>query len=297
MTLSARQLETRRTRVGASEIAALIPPMADGTVVDHHGRGPFDIFAAKMGVKRPQSPEMRWGQIVESAILEMHCEGQGLTLLPNPGTLVHPRYPWICATPDAIARDQQGKRRLIEAKNSGRFMAHLWGAEGTGQVPIGYAAQVQVTLSTLLELNMIDSPEADICASIGGMPPTPFLIDFRPAVFERMAELARVFVEQHLLTGTPPEQGWEREAAEAYLRIKYPTSREPLLEASTEDVRLARQISYAAARVKKWERVEAEGKNRLRARIGPHEGIAGIATNKARADGTRVLRLAKGRAA
>lgn len=293
MSLSDAQLEIRRTRIGSSEIAALIPPLADGTTVHPHGRGPFDVFANKMGAGKPQSSEMRWGDYVEPAILRMHCESQGLEVLPHPGTLIHPRYSWLCATPDAIARDRDGKRRMIEAKNVGRWMAHLWGPEGTDQVPMGYAAQVQVTLDTLLSLGLVDDENADLTASIGGMPPAVYLIDRRPQMFERMAQIAKAFVDNHLVPGIPPEQGWDSDAAELWLRKKYPTSPNPLLVANADDLRLARQFAYARKRLGKWKEVEAEMKNRLRARIGPSQGIAGIATNRTNADGTRVLRFSK----
>lgn len=293
MTLTDAQIEIRRSRVGSSEIAALIPPMADGTVVHPHGKGPFDVFASKTGSQKPQSAEQRWGQLVEPAILQMHCETQGLEILPHPGTVIHPRYPWLCATPDTIVRAQDGKRRLVEAKNVGRWMAHMWGAEGSGEVPMGYAAQVQVTLDTLISAGLVDDENADLIASIGGMPPAVYLIDRRPPMFERLAAIAKRFVDNHLATGVPPEQGWDCDAAEAWLRKKYPNASQPMQVATAEDLRLARQLSYARKRKKRWTDAEAEAKNRLRARIGSAEGIAGIATNRTNADGTRVLRFAK----
>jgi hypothetical protein len=72
---------------------------------------------------------MEWGSTVEWSILEYHARVEDLTI-ERPGTLVHPDFDFVCATPDGIGRkDRQVdvERRVIEAKNVGRWMANEWG--------------------------------------------------------------------------------------------------------------------------------------------------------------------------
>ena len=65
---------------------------------------------------------------------------------------VHCRdHPWLFCTPDAYAEPLPAPpidsevRRLVEAKTTG-YRSKDWGEEGTGNVPIWYAAQAQVQM-------------------------------------------------------------------------------------------------------------------------------------------------------
>ncbi len=58
---------------------------------------------------------LRYGRAMESLAKERYREATGNEVLPA-GLCVKPCQPWLCATPDAIVRDENGNLLTLELK-------------------------------------------------------------------------------------------------------------------------------------------------------------------------------------
>ena len=172
--LTPEQIAIRRTRVGGSEIGALLG-------VDPH-KTALDVFAGKVlpPVEEEPAPHLAWGHDVERSILAFH--GRQFARIEEPGTLLHPKHPAICATPDGLGVREGGSRVVLEVKNSQWHQSHRWGEPGTDDAPLLYVAQVQMELGIALSLGDVEGT-ADLVASIAGAPPVE--IDAKVAKIRR----------------------------------------------------------------------------------------------------------------
>jgi predicted phage-related endonuclease len=114
--LSSSSIETRRTRIGASEVGALLGM--------HPYTTPARIYARIVdGDTIPQSASMGVGKSLEAPVLRMAADVLGLRVRACSHTYVHPDLP-LAATPDAWAIDDAGRLGLVEIKISGDYS--LW---------------------------------------------------------------------------------------------------------------------------------------------------------------------------
>lgn len=136
----------RRHTIGASE-AAGVCGMSRYTQ-------PLEIYNNKVGGSEPeeQSREQRRGHIFESAVLQLYEDKAGGTLFTECPMLVHPKWDFMAATPDALWTSDK-----INLDNSG-WSYHVdyipvdakttmhwqdFGEEGTDDVPQEYVFQAQ----------------------------------------------------------------------------------------------------------------------------------------------------------
>jgi predicted phage-related endonuclease len=221
--LTAEQIEVRRTRIGASEIGAVLG-------IDTHCT-PLQLVMRKKMPRVDHAEDHRsWGNDVEPAILRNYTRRQGYALLPSPGTLVHPTLPYLCATPDGLGQpsgDRHVRCRDIQAKNVEEHHLRDWGEPGTADAPLLYVAQVTVEVGILLARAEMDlrpvQDLGDLAVSFGGRPPLGYPIPFNAELFGNLAEAAAKFVRDYLLTDkTPPLEG-DRAALE-YVKRRYRAS-------------------------------------------------------------------------
>lgn len=127
--------EARRRTLGASEIAAAL------------GLSPwqsaYSLWCEKTGrlEHREATPAMRFGQLVESTVLDMFEEETGLVARFRGDSWRHPDVPWATASPDALALespvdpDVEASLGIVEAKTD----FSLWDEDS---VPDQYQLQV-----------------------------------------------------------------------------------------------------------------------------------------------------------
>lgn len=266
--LTAEQLEIRRTRVGASEVGALLG-------VDPY-KTTLDLFTSRWHPDaQPEAEDHRsWGHDMERPILEHSARRNGWTLIGCPGTLVDDRFPALCATPDDVV-DEGRFLAPCDAKNVQVFHGSEWGEPGTGDVPLVYAAQLQVQIALLQSKG--GGPRGYLCAAIGGSPPDVWVVEYDPEVFGTICDLAARFVRDHLIPGRPPE-GWEedRHAAE-YIAKRFARSTEGVREPTIADLDALAEYRSAAAEAEAAEKRAGAAKARLCARVGDAKGIARVA--------------------
>lgn len=289
--LSAEQLEMRRTRIGSSEVAALLG-------IDPY-KSAFDVFMEKaLPPAQCREDHRSWGLDLEPAILAHHARKSGYELLTPPGSMTHPLLPLVC-TPDALAL-AQGEVIDLQAKNDQGYGQIEWGEPGTDDAPLLYVAQVTIEVG-VLRAARVNVSRGELVVSIRGAPPVCYRIDFNEELFGDLAEICAKWKRDHLDTGKPPE-GAPMEVAE-YVRRKYAKHTENMLEATPGLSALVQSVATMRATKKAVEEECTAAENSLKEAIGEAAGVAGLCTWKLQKRGahaveestSRVLRLVKSR--
>ena len=230
----------------------------------------------------------RLGHMSEDITLTVGAELAGLTMLENDElTKPHPNHPWIFATVDGMAHDDEGELCTVEAKLVG-YGPHLdWGHPSDGYEAIPNRVRAQVATQMAVE----NTEKAYVFAWIG----TEIRIfelsrdrEWETALFER----AQTFWDWIVLEeGFPIREG---KATTQYLARRYEkTSNEFREDPEAKDLLVAR------AKVKELtDENTVELKlldNKLRNLIGPDDGIyvpgIGKATFLIDRRGRRTLRV------
>lgn len=130
--LTPEQIELRRTKIAASEIATIggLNPWETPTELVLRKRGQIEDFAG--------NTLTRAGQAMETVIAHMVAERTGARLRRSNETLISSDYPWLVGH---IDRRYEGQRRGVEIKNVSPHMARNWGADGSDSVPDWYMPQ------------------------------------------------------------------------------------------------------------------------------------------------------------
>jgi hypothetical protein len=133
--LTQENIHLRGSRVGASEVAALLP-------CGHPFVTPADIYARIVhGINRSSTALMSLGSDLEPAILRIGAVRMGVRARANARTYTHPDLP-LGATPDALVL---GAPELIEVKLVSHWGADLWGMGPPPHVLAQVQAQMLVT--------------------------------------------------------------------------------------------------------------------------------------------------------
>ena len=110
--------------IGGSKIAALmgVNPFSDGVDV-------YEQIVEKREFY--QTAKMEIGNIVEREVLSAIANDSGLTF-EYPGTLTHPKYDFLAATPDATEYTSTTQMKTL---NPVDYLSDAWGPDGSGYVP------------------------------------------------------------------------------------------------------------------------------------------------------------------
>lgn len=251
--LTAEQRELRRTGIGASESPCIVGVSPFGNAIS--------VWAEKVGIEiREATDAMELGLILEEGVARLYAKKTGYELA-HFGTIRHPRYPWMLATPDLAVF---GQRRIAQIKLVGAHMAHHW-VDG---VPDYVEVQVQH------EMEVADADACDVLALIGGT-------DFRVLPVERDREMGRDLVSvchdfwtKHVVGNEMPDPDGSA-IADAAIKARFQHRRPVLLPATEEAEGLGRTWLAADRRIRDAEVEQAVAEQRLKVLIGEHEGIEG----------------------
>jgi putative phage-type endonuclease len=201
--------ELRRTRIGASEIAAVagLSPYA----------GPLDIYAEKLGLSEPfqGNERTKWGNIMEPVIAHRYSVEHPEVLVSGDGTstYLHADHEWAAATPDRVVCKAGGAPVLLEIKTAGVRQAKYWGEPWTDRVPEHYLAQVHWQMFVInnracgardpLFSEVVS--EAHLAVLIGGNDYREYVVP-RDEEFEGMLfDAAHSFWHHNVLGQAPPD--------------------------------------------------------------------------------------------
>ena len=112
------------TYIGGSKIAALmgVNPFSDAVDV-------YEQIVEKREFY--QTAKMEIGNIVEREVLNAIANDSGLSF-EYPGTLTHPKYNFLAATPDATEYTSTTQMKTLNPVN---YLSDAWGPDGSGYVP------------------------------------------------------------------------------------------------------------------------------------------------------------------
>lgn len=189
--------QLRRRGIGGSDSAAVLGKSRYKT--------PFQVWLEKdkryideNGVEqvsllddRKSNEAMEMGSQREPFLIQRYSNKTGKTVV-QPGSLVHPEFPYVCVNLDGLIPDD----RIIECKTTENGMeynresgkwAKSWDAD-TGEVPVSYYFQCQHGMMIAVALGLIpaDNPLCDLFVSIGGKDIQIYTIKGDPELWEAM---------------------------------------------------------------------------------------------------------------
>lgn len=260
----ALDLQLRSNGIGGSEIAAILGMDAN--------RDPFSVYCDKLGLLEKSQPNtrMRWGKLLERAIVQGYSEQSGIATEWCDATIQRPDRHWHLYTPDAFAVGVDGDltRRIggVDAKNVSFDRVDLWGDPGSDDVPANILLQLQWYCSGA------DLPWWDAAALFGGNDLRIYRVHRDAEIESAILESAEQFWKMHVLARIPPDIG-RTQAASEYLKKRFPKNVEPLRTATDEERELLAAVKSADER---WTEINALCEtldNRLKLSIGAGEGL------------------------
>ena len=170
-------LQQRRTRLGGSEIAAVLG------LSPYESR--FSLWHRKLDMVGPvdDNPVMEWGRRLESAVLAKFFEDHSDLDHLGRGSWIHPRHDFMLASPDAIAADRSGSLVVVDAK-TGSDMGPEWG----DAPPVWYVCQLRWYMEVL------GAQEAWVAALLDGRTYREYRIEPDPADAALMITEGRDFI-------------------------------------------------------------------------------------------------------
>jgi predicted phage-related endonuclease len=252
--------EQRRTRIGGSEIAAVLG-------CDER-RDAYSLWALKRRLyeREPGTPQMRLGQLFEPGILQYYAEQTGCeieTRDPALPSMIHSLvYPFMVYSPDALVR---GERRGVDAKLVGWQQAHRWGP-AVEEIPAHIELQCRWYMAAM------DYDEWDVAVVISNNEFRVYRV-IRDRDFECwILDKAHDWWQRYLIGEERPPAGGSPETAYAIKKI-YPRNRSKIQRATTHQVALLE--SYAALRAD-YEAAENRlqvVENALKIEVGESDGL------------------------
>lgn len=227
--------------------------------------GPMDAFMECMEMAEPvaENEAMEWGKRLEPIVAQAYTDKTGYKL--TQGTYMESsRWPFMGGTPDFIVDDDL----ILEVKTTGLRNAADWGEAGTDKLPDYYLTQVAWYMA-LCNVN-----KAHVAVLIGGQEFRIYSVMRDVAVESVLLEAAERFWNHHLLTGNPPPIDGTP-AYTNYLRTKFKSGTEALLESDDEFTRLAAELHDAESRIQEAEARKTLAIQQLMSKIGLSKGVRG----------------------
>jgi len=186
--LTEKNLAARAGKVGASEVAALLPgdrhPYASRASLYAKLVNGIDTFAGNPDAAR-------LGHEAEATIQRAGIARTGLRVRANSYTYTHPTLP-IVATPDGLVLHTDD---LVEYKLVSGYMSEEW-ADGP---PFHYIVQVQT------QMLLTKRTRCHVWAQIGSTRFVQYIVDADPAIQAEIEDAVEAFYRDHITPRIPPE--------------------------------------------------------------------------------------------
>jgi putative phage-type endonuclease len=131
MPLTEEQVSGRKNYIGGSDAASVLGLS--------RWKSPLEVWAQKTGLVEPEDIsgqlQIRLGNRLESAVVELFEEETGKKAHRVNETIIHKKYPYICAN---IDRRIVGEKAILEAKTASAWKAKEWQDE---DMPVEYILQ------------------------------------------------------------------------------------------------------------------------------------------------------------
>lgn len=209
--LSPEQRALRLSGVGASEAAPILGLSPY--------KGPLDVWLRKPVGGRPplvreedepENLQAEVGHVLEPALRELFTLRTGIHLEGFNGTLRHPDFPCVLASPDDLCANENAG---VEIKVVGAHMAHHWTEDSLPDY---------VTVQVAQNMAVANRDAWHVLALVGSVPHI-YRIERDLDLEEQILTGTVLFWEENVLGDVPPEPV-SREERRRYLRERYPGS-------------------------------------------------------------------------
>jgi putative phage-type endonuclease len=255
MAITEAQKQLRKSGIGGSD-----EPILMGLDTPYNAPDPYTLYLGKRGeVELPErfTEWTSWGDLMEEPIATAYAERTGVKLQRDNQTYRSKERPYMLGHVDRRIVGQPRKR--LEVKQS--MHRHLWGRDGTADVPAYVMAQCQHYIYTL-ELD-----EMDVATLLAGS-------DFRIYTLPRDDEFIRMMLDiadefwDRVEAGVPPEPQWQSRAITDLLTHFYPGTDGNIIQLPEEAQKWSDLLTEAKARAGEYEAIVTGCKNHLRMLMG-----------------------------
>lgn len=251
----------RRKGLGGTDISAIcgLDPR----------RSAFDVYCSKVGllddVVRETNERMWAGKKLERAIAEMYSEREGRRIHWWDQVSRHQKREWQLASADFFV-DGNPMRIGADSKNVSWEFSHLWGEDGSEDVPDWISMQMHWYLA------FYDIEQWHIAALFGGNDFRVFKLKRDFELEEMLLDAGERFWRDNVLAGVPPEMT-ATPTAYAYLKARFPRNSGAMRVPTGEEAILIEEFLSARAAHKATEKVYQNAEVKLKAAIGTDDGF------------------------
>lgn len=264
--LTERQLRTRRTGLGSSEVPEIVgrSPFVDAS--------PWRVYMAKVDPDglppRNNQRALRAGSFLEAGVARMYLDEMGgdIRLHREGKTRRHATEKWMLATPDRYVVVNRKRERGLEVKTVGAGQEDLWGHDEQA-VPEHVFIQVQWQME-VTGLDVIDV----VAFFMTTREVRIYRITRHPRTISALMTLSRRFWERHVVARVPPPV--DPSAACTYgLAATFLQTGYELQPAPDGADKIARSYDAARAAAAAAKSELARCGNELRGMVGPGIGM------------------------
>ncbi len=261
MTLTAEEVEARKSSLGASDMPAVMG-------VNPY-RSAVDVWLEKTGRVEPFAGNefTTWGNRLEPVILDEYSERMGVEVQRNVKKLTHPDYSWATATPDGIVDSNGDGKWGVEVKNRNAHNAHAWGEPGSDEIPDEVAVQCHWSMfvSGLRRWHA--------CALIGGNQLSIYHLEYDKTVADNLLAVGADFWENNIVADVCPVLDGS-ESSTNYVAGKWKKHGELIIPADVKHASVAEELREVRALIDEYKEDEARFKNLLKDFIGDAAGMS-----------------------
>lgn len=251
----------RKTGLGGTDISAIcgLDPR----------RSAFDVYCSKVGllvdVPREENERMWAGKKLERAIADMYSDREGKPIKWSDKIDRHHERPWQLASADFFV-DSKPERIGADSKNVSWEFSHLWGEDGSDDVPDWISMQMHWYLA------FYDIEQWHIAALFGGNDFRVFKLKRDFELEEMLLDAGERFWRDHVEAGVPPEMT-ATPTAYAYLRARFPRNSGAMRTPTGDEAVLIEEFLSARAAHRATEKVYQDAEVKLKAAIGNDDGF------------------------
>lgn len=294
MSLTKKQLETRKAGISASDVAAILGL--------NPYRRPINVWQDKLTPveDREEVESQELGHFFEKHIAEYYAtkyapDGHWRRLYMPRKTLVHPRLDWVMATPDRFVFEMPETinksdlshlkdlatageaSHLAEIKLVGPYAVKDWLAEVEPGATVEQVDRVPTYVFCQCQWQMLVTAyeRVDVPALLGGTKLRVFEIKRDQEFIDDALTICEDFRKKYILTGAePPPDGSNK--YRSYLSEKFPGQvNSELLEAPTYVEGLAIEYARVDASIKALKERKEKLAQMVKVVIGDNDGITG----------------------
>ena len=260
MTLTINELKARKKSLGGSDIGAICGLSKY--------RSAIDVYLDKINpevTEQEHSEPAYWGNTLEDIIAKEYAKRTGAQISVEKNILYNSEYPWAHAT---IDRWIDGGKAVLECKTADRYLADKWGDE-SDKVPETYLAQCAWYAAVL------NVPYVDIAVLIGGNNFRLYKYNRNKNLEKNLLRIGKEFWNNHVIPRIPPAPTDGKEVMKLFAE-----DNGMLMEASPEDIELYENLKEKKMIIKQVANEVSEIENKLKVRIGEHQGLRDANGNK-----------------